>query len=102
MEVVESKKLKTERIWLTSLKADYENENDNEIYDRLYNIASMKYLKGDDVKVFQEDFFVDFVVNGHAWNNYDNLYNSYLHKKLILRRRKLDPNFLIHIDVDRI
>ena len=102
MEVIESNKLKKERMWLNSLKDDYNDENHNEIYFRLQNIADLKYLKEQDVQVFQEAFFVDFATNGHGWNNYDNLYNPRLHKKLILRRRKRDPNFLIHINVDNL
>lgn len=70
------------------------NDNHNQIYDELVNIAKDKYLKGIGVKEFQEQFFIDFIINGKSLNNYDNLYNAKLHKKLLNLRRKINSNFL--------
>jgi len=93
-------KLKIQIIRLNILKQNYIARCDDEIYSRLNDIASMKYLKDDEVKTLQENFFVDFIINGKEWNNYNNSYSLKKHTKLMIRRRKVDPDFLIDIDVD--
>lgn len=86
-------KLESEQHLLNYYLESYKDDH-NKIYDILVNIAKGKYLKGNGVKEFQEQFFIDFIVGGEAYNNYVNLYNSKLHKKLLNLRRKIDPNFL--------
>jgi len=80
-------KLEEEQQWLNSLLNDYK-DNHNEIYDRLENIAKGKYLKGIGVKEFQEQFFIDFILNGESYNNFVNLYHYKSHKKLITPTKK--------------
>ena len=87
-------KLEKEQQWLNLLLEDYK-DNHNEIYYRLENIAKGKYNKGVGVKEFQEHFFINFILNGESYNNYDNLYDFDSHQKLINLRRKIDPNFLL-------
>ena len=86
-------KLETEKAILEGYLENYK-DNHNDIYDILVNIAKGKYLKGNGVKEFQEQFFIDFIVGGESYNNYRNLYNYKLHKRLLNLRRKIDPNFL--------
>lgn len=86
-------KLEKETDWLNSLLDDYK-DNHNDIYFRLENIAKGKYYKGEGLKEFQEEFFINFIVNGESYNNYNNLYNSKSHQKLVNLRRKINPNFL--------
>lgn len=86
-------KLEKEQELLNSLLVDYK-DNHADIYSRLENIAKGKYLKGDGVKEFQEQFFVDFIINGESYNNYQNMYHHKLHKRLLNLRRKIDPDFL--------
>ena len=93
-------KLEKEIDWLNSLLNDYVTQDNNDIYDRLTNIAKCKYLKGDGIADYQENFFVNFITNGEQMNNYENLYSSKLHNKLIKIRRKYDPNFLLNIKID--
>lgn len=95
-----NKKLQKEIEWLESLKNDFIMGDNNEIYDRLSNIAKGKYSKDDKVAEFQENFFADFILNAEEWAdgaNY-NLYNSKLHKRLLAKRRKVDPGFLHDVD----
>lgn len=73
---------------------DYK-DNHAEIYDRLENIAKGKYLKGQGVKEFQEQFFINFITNGEAYNDYENKFHYKSHLKLIKLRRKIDPNFML-------
>lgn len=87
-------KLETEKAKLERFLEDYK-DNHNQIYSELENVAKGKYLKGDGVKEFQEQFFIDFIVNGEAYNNYENLYSNVLHLRLIKLRRKIDPNFML-------
>lgn len=87
-------KLESEKASLEGYLEDYK-DNHAEIYYRLVNIAKGKYLKGDGVKEFQEQFFIDFIVNGKGYNNYKNLYHHVSHLKLIKLRRKIDPNFML-------
>jgi len=86
-------KLESVQQSLNDYLEDYK-DNHNEIYDRLENIAKCKYLKGIGVKEFQEQFFIDFIVGGKSYNNYQNLYHYNSHKRLLNLRRKIDPNFL--------
>ena len=86
-------KLETEKELLEAYLEDYK-DNHAEIYDKLENIAKGKYLKGHGVKEFQEQFFIDFIVGGEAFNNYRNKFHYKSHKKLLNLRRKIDPNFL--------
>ena len=91
-------KLEKEKEWLNSLLDDYKDDH-NDIYFRLENIAKCKYHKGEGVKEFQEQFFIDFIINGETYNNCDNYYNSKLHQKLVNLRRKMIQIFypdLIH------
>jgi hypothetical protein len=87
-------KLDSEKALLEDYLEDYK-DNHAEIYDKLVNIAKGKYLKGDGVKEFREQFFIDFIVNGEGYNNYENLYHHKSHLKLIKLRRKIDPNFML-------
>ncbi len=87
-------KLEKEQQWLNSLLEDYK-DNHNDIYFRLENIARGKYLKGIGVKDFQEQFFINFILNGESYNNYRNLYDDKSHQRLIDLRRKINPNFLL-------
>lgn len=89
-------KLEKEQEFLNSLLEAYKNREHNEIYFRLENIAKCKYLKGNGIKDFQEQFFMNFIINGESINNYDNYYNENLHDKLIKLRRKIDNNFIIN------
>lgn len=66
----------------------------NEIYFKLENIAKGKYLKGHGVKEYQEQIFIDFIVNGESYNDYNNKYNHKAHLKLVKLRRKIDPDFM--------
>lgn len=87
-------KLEQEQNWLNSLLEDYKYDN-GDIYFRLENIAKGKYIKGDGVKEFQEQFFIDFITNGEAFNNYENKFHYKSHLKLIKLRRKIDPEFML-------
>ena len=89
-------KLEKEQAWLNGLLNQYKCKVHNQIYFRLKNIAKGKYLRGEGIQEFQEQFFVNFIVNGESINNYDNLYVKELHEKLIRLRRKIDPYFLIN------
>jgi hypothetical protein len=91
-------KLQKEIDYLNSLLEAYK-DNHNDIYYRLENIAKGKYLKGEGIKDFQEQFFIDFITNGEAYNNYDNLFNEKLHSRLIKLRRKIDPGFMLGINI---
>jgi hypothetical protein len=86
-------KLECEQYFLNGCLEDYK-EKHNDIYYRLENIAKCKYLKGIGVKEFQEQFFIDFIINGESYNNYRNLYHYKSHKRLLNLRRKIDPDFL--------
>jgi hypothetical protein len=88
-------KLEREQQWLNSLLDDYKIRNHNEIYDYLEKIAKGKYNIGIGVKEFQEEFFINFIMNGEKINNFNNLYSEKLHKKLINLRRKIDPDFML-------
>ncbi len=86
-------KLEREKEILERYLEDYK-DNHNEIYTILKNIAKCKYLKGDGVKEFQEQFFIDFIVGGETYNNCKYKFCCKSHKKLLNLRRKIDPNFL--------
>lgn len=92
-------KLETEKEILERYLEDYK-DNHNDIYDVLKNIAKCKYLKGDGIKEFQEQFFIDFIINGQSYNNYCNLFNYKLHNKLLNLRRKIDPQFLPGFEIN--
>lgn len=66
---------------------DYKDKH-CDINFKLENIAKGKYLKGDCVQEFQEQFFIDFIVGDEAFNNYKNLFHYKSHLKLIKLRRK--------------
>lgn len=87
-------KLEREKAILMDYLEDYK-DNHAEIYFILQNIAKMKYLKGDGVKEFQEKFFIDFIIGGKVFNNYENLYHHKSHLKLIKLRRKINPEFML-------
>ena len=88
-------KLEKEQEFLNSLLEAYNNREHNEIYWRLKNIAKCKYIKGNGIKDFQEQFFMNFIINGESFNNYNNYYSEKLHDKLIRLRRQIDNNFMI-------
>ena len=94
--IMGDRKLQKEIEWLQRLKNDYIMGDHNEIYDRLKNIAKCKYLKGEAVQQYQENFFRDFIENGEAWSDgiNDNAYRDRLHEQLLNMRREIDPNFL--------
>lgn len=89
-------KLEKEQEWLNGLLNDYITGDNNEIYSRLKNIAKKKYLKGDGVAEFQEQFFINFITNGESLNNFNNLFHSKSHNNLIKVRQQVDPNFMIN------
>lgn len=86
-------KLESEQQLLNDYLEDYK-DNHNDIYDELVNITKCKYIKDIGVKEYQEQFFIDFIVNGESYNNYRNLYDYKSHKKLLNLRRKINPDFL--------
>ena len=87
-------KLESEKAILEQYLEDYK-DNHSDIYDKLKNIAKCKYLKGVDVKEFEEQFFINFIVGGKAYNNYKNMYHHKSHLRLIKLRRKIDPDFML-------
>lgn len=88
-----------ETAWLEYLKQTFIEGNDNEIYPRLNDIASGKYLRGQGVREYQEAFFLDFMHNGLYWKNakgeMTNKGNTVLHNKLAKRRQQIDSSFII-------
>ena len=83
-----------------SLRTNYEthkqcfiNGTHNEIYNLLTPISKCKYQKNKYCAQFQEDFFVDFIRNGHTWTN-EPTYHCILHDMLVINRRQIKRNFL--------
>ena len=92
-------KLESEKTILENYLEDYK-DNYNGIYFILENIAKGKYSKKKISKRSRRErisrtIFIDFIVGDKAYNNYKNLFNSKLHKRLLNLRRKIDPCFML-------
>lgn len=74
-------------------KQNFKYCRDNKIYKLLDPISKKKYYKDKYCAQFQEDFFVDFILNGDKWTNTP-LYHYILHDRLVMNRRKINKDFL--------